>query len=72
MGPSKDGKNAVGPRRAWEPPAMTQLAIGAKTKSSRPADEGAGAPEPRPPTSPATKLGFSFEMALPLAARSES
>jgi hypothetical protein len=72
MRPSKDGKNAVGPRRAWEPPAVTRLGIGAETKSSRQAEEGPGLPEPQPPTSPATKLGFSFEMALPLAARSET
>jgi hypothetical protein len=72
MGPIEDGKNAVGPRRAWEPPAVTQLEIGAETKSARQVDEGLGSPEPQPPTCPATKLGFSFEMALPLSARSDS
>jgi hypothetical protein len=72
MGPSKDGTNAAGPRRVWEPPAVTQLAIAAETKSFQPSVEGVGSLEPQPPTSPAAKLGFSFEMALPLAARSDS
>ena len=72
MGPIKDGKNAVGPRCAWQPPAVTQLGIGAETKSAHQADERPGLPEPPLPTSPATKLGFSFEMALPLSARSET
>jgi hypothetical protein len=72
MGLSKDGTNAIGPRRVWEPPAVAQLAIGAETKSSQPSAAGAGSPEPQPPTSPAAKLGFSFEMALPLAVRSDS
>jgi hypothetical protein len=72
MGSNEDGKNAVGPRRAWEPPAVTQLEIGAETKSAHQADESPGSPEPPPPTSPTTKLGFSFEMALPLSARSET
>jgi hypothetical protein len=72
MGPIKDDKNAVGPRRAWEPPAMTQLEIGAETKSAQQADENPSLHEPPAPTSPTTKLGFSFEMALPLSARSET
>lgn len=72
MGPIKEGKNAVGPRRAWEPPAVTQLGISAGTKSAHQSDENPGLPEPSPPTSPATKLGFSFEMALPLSARTET
>jgi hypothetical protein len=72
MGPIKDGKNAVGPRRAWEPPAVTQLRIDAETKSAPRSDANPGSPEPPPPTSPATKLGFSFEMALPLSARTET
>jgi hypothetical protein len=71
MGSIKDGNKAVDPRRAWEPPVVTQLEIGAETKSS-PQAAGSTSPEPQPPTCPATKLGFSFEMALPLAARSDS
>ena len=72
MGPIKDGKNTVGARCAWEPPAMTQLTIGAETKSAHRADGSTGLPEPPLPTPPTSKLGFSFEMALPLAARTES
>lgn len=72
MKPIKDGKDTVGPRRAWEPPALTQLEIGAETKSAHKAAESVGLPEPIPPAAPSTKLGFSFEMALPLSARSDS
>lgn len=72
MRPIKDGKTAVGTRRTWEPPALTQLEIGAETKSARQAAENLGIPEPTPPASPSAKLGFSFEMALPLSARSDS
>ena len=72
MGPSKDGKNAVGPRRAWEPPAMTQLEIGAETKSAHQANESPDLHAPPAPSPPTSKLGFSFEMALPLSARSET
>jgi hypothetical protein len=72
MGPSRDGKNAVGPRRAWVAPVVTRLEIGAETKSAHQAAESPDLPEPPPATSPSTKLGFSFEMALPLSARSDS
>jgi len=72
MGLTKDGTNAVGPRHAWEPPKLTRLAIAAKTKSSQSVREGAGSFEPQLPSNPSTKLGFSFEMALPLSARSET
>ena len=44
---------------------VTAVAIRAETKS-----EAAGnLPEPQPPTAPANKLGFAFEMAFPLSAR---
>jgi hypothetical protein len=70
MGPIKDREDAVSPR--WEPPALTQLKIGAETKSALQLAESPNLPKPPPPISPSTKLGFSFEMALPLSARSES
>jgi hypothetical protein len=71
-------------RRAWEPPSVTKLAIGAQTKSS-PVDAQAAAvdaqaaaaegqgriAEPSPPAAPASKLGFSIEMGFPLSARTE-
>jgi len=55
--------------RVWEPPIVTKIAIGAETKSARPNSDNF--PEPPPPSSPGTKLGFSFEMAFPMAARTE-
>jgi hypothetical protein len=70
MQPIKSGTSSFGARSAWEPPAVTQLPIGTRTKSA-PAG-GSGNPtlaEPQPPPAPATKLGFSFEMAFPLSAR---
>ena len=53
----------------WEPPAVKRVAIGAETKSGSQGEDKPGLTEPRPPSSPATKLGFSFEMAFPLSAR---
>jgi hypothetical protein len=64
-----------GTRRAWEPPAITKLAIGTETKSARESGRSDGQPKsahPEPPATPATKLGFSFEMAFPLSARIDS
>jgi hypothetical protein len=72
MGPINDGRTADGVRCAWEAPTVTQLVIGTETKSAHQADGSPALPEPSPPTPPATKLGFSFEMALPLAARTET
>jgi len=79
MRPSGSSKTARGARRAWEPPALTRLAIGTETKSSgsdtTAADSetlGPGQPaHPPAPASPATKLGFSFEWSFPLSARFE-
>jgi len=56
-------------RKTWEPPAAKKVAIGAETKSAIPGQSDHT--EPRPPSSPATKLGFSFEMAFPMSARTE-
>jgi hypothetical protein len=72
MGRIDDSKTTDGVRCAWEPPAVTRLVIGTETKSAHQTDGSAVLPEPSPPTTPATKLGFSFEMALPLAARTET
>ena len=79
MRPMRSGKTAGGARRAWEPPALTKLAIGTETKSSGANELGAQAAtsgsdklaDPKPPAAPATKLGFSFEWAFPLSARIE-
>lgn len=71
MRPIKSGGTGHEARRAWEPPAMTKLAIGTETKS---APENASTSVsatalPQPPAAPATKLGFAFELAFPLSAR---
>ena len=58
-------------RRAWTPPAVTKLAIGAETKSASANGQGAELAQPQPPADPSSKLGFSFEMAFPLSARFE-
>jgi hypothetical protein len=64
----------IAKRRAWQPPALTVLAIGLETKSSRrnaAKPDGSSPVEPQPPAAPATKLGFSLEWAFPLSARLE-
>jgi hypothetical protein len=66
IGRSKDKRHGT-----WEPPAVTKVAIGAETKSAVGGENHSGLSEPQPPSPPATKLGFSFEMAFPLAARSK-
>jgi hypothetical protein len=59
-------------RRAWQPPALTVLAIGPETRSRNAAQpSGSSQTEPQPPAAPATKLGFSLEWAFPLSARME-
>jgi hypothetical protein len=74
----KSSGNAADARRAWEPPALTKLAIGTETRSSgknesdaAPTSSGGQLVEPDGPAAPATKLGFSFEWAFPLSARLE-
>jgi hypothetical protein len=74
-------KTDIATRRAWRPPVLTKLPIGAQTKSARLAEQstasktagvgGAGHDHPRPPAAPATKLGFAIEWAFPLSARWE-
>jgi hypothetical protein len=77
MRQNKSGSTDPEKRRVWEPPAITKLAIGTETKSAREngTPPGAGQPKlahPEQPAAPATKLGFSFEMAFPLSARIDS
>ncbi len=66
MQPTKSLETGHGARRAWQPPTVTKLAIVTQTKTTR---GGAEPPPPQPPAAPATKLGFSFEMSLPLSSR---
>jgi hypothetical protein len=58
-------------RRVWHTPAVTKLAIGTRTKSKASGTSEAKFAHPQPPATPATKLGFSFEMSIPLSARTE-
>jgi hypothetical protein len=69
MAPIKADKNAAEAQSAWEPPVVTKVLIGAETKSAANSEKNPVFDEPQPPTSPTSKLGFSFEMALPLSAR---
>ncbi len=74
MQPMKSDTTTVGTRRAWERPAVRRLPISAATKTGDLTGQGAGAAQiaqPSPPADPATKLGFSIEMAFPLSARLE-
>lgn len=66
--------NSDGARRPWQPPTIAKLAIGAETKTAAGAAQGGGTSvpaHPEPPAAPASKLGFSLEMAFPLSARVE-
>ena len=66
MAVTKTGQTNDERRSTWEPPVVTKVEIG-ETKSTHPSE---GNPtEPRPPSPPATKFGFSFEMAFPMSAR---
>jgi len=72
MQPMKSETTTVGTRLAWEPPTVKRLAIGAETgarSASGPRAAAPGIAQPSPPADPATKLGFSIEMAFPLSAR---
>lgn len=61
-------------RRAWQAPAITELPISTTTRSAGAKDgstQACGPANPPPPATPSTKLGFSFEMSLPLSVRTE-
>lgn len=66
---SKTGHTSNEQRTPWEPPTIRKVAIGAETRSAQAEDNNAALTEPQPPSSPSTKLGFSFEMAIPMSAR---
>jgi hypothetical protein len=66
--PQQRGKPAA--RRSWEAPAFSVLALGATTGPQAKAafrESNNFAAAPPPPCAPLAKLGFSFEMAFPLA-----
>ena len=57
-------------RTPWEPPTIRKVAIGAETKSAAQGENtNTALTEPQPPSSPSTKFGFSFEMAIPMSSR---
>ncbi|MGD9924650.1 MAG: hypothetical protein AB7V13_24855 [Pseudorhodoplanes sp.] len=64
---------AASTRRTWEPPAFSELPIGTETRSipARRTPPDGGQANPPPPATPASKLGFSFEMSFPLSVRTE-
>ena len=67
---SKTGHISNKRRTPWERPTVRKVAIGAETKSAAQAEDNSAAlTEPQPPSSPSTKFGFSFEMAIPMSAR---
>lgn len=81
MRPVKARTTILATPRAWEPPALTKLAIGTETRLAVEDGRSAGSRtsssdqprsgHPRPPAAPATKLGFAFEWAFPLSTRTE-
>jgi hypothetical protein len=68
MQPTKSIENGHGTRRTWQRPTVTKLAIRTETKTARKGAAGLP-PQPPEPAAPESKLGFSFEMSLPLSAR---
>ena len=52
-------------RRAWKSPTVTAVGVRAETATAGTHNTQ----QPEPPAAPASKLGFSFEMAFPLSAR---
>jgi hypothetical protein len=58
----------AGPENTWRPPVVKKIAIGAETKSAA-GENISGPAEPQPPATPASKLGFSFEMSFPMSTR---
>lgn len=71
MGAIKGGRASDERSSTWQPPVATKVAIGAETKSATAREASLGLTEPSPPSPPATKFGFSFEMAFPMSARTE-
>ncbi len=61
-------------RRAWQAPALVELPIGTQTRfagASSLSPQTGERISPPPPSAPATKLGFAFEMSFPMTVRTE-
>ena len=71
MRPNKAGPGTSEAHPVWEAPAFTKLPIVSRTGSSADLNASNGsssrAVEPTAPGQPLSKLGFSFEMALPMS-----
>ena len=66
------GGRSAQARRGWECPGVTELPIGSQTRARTHTPSPNSGHEPPPPSpAPSTKLGFSFEMSFPLAARTD-
>jgi len=57
-------------RRRWEPPAMFKVLLGAHTNLAQSATSEAS--HPPLPVASVSKLGFSIELAFPMATRTET
>ena len=68
MRPTRPSGTGSATRRAWQPPVVTKLTLAAAKKSG---PDSGPAVAPQAPAAPAAKLGFSFELAFPLSARTE-
>jgi hypothetical protein len=68
MRPNNAGPRVPEANPAWEAPTFTKVPIAARTRSPSNLPH---ATEPPAPGQPLSKLGFSFEMALPMSSRPE-
>jgi len=72
MRPNNAAPSASDARPDWEAPAFTKLPIASRTGSgANVASDPARVVEPAAPGQPLSKLGFSFEMAVPMSSRSD-
>jgi hypothetical protein len=70
MRPNNAAPSTSNARPEWEAPAFTKLPIASRTGSGANAADGSPhAVEPAAPGQPLSKLGFSFEWALPMSTR---
>ena len=70
MRPNNAAPSAPDARPEWEAPAFTKLPIASRTGSDENVANGSPrAAEPAAPGQPLSKLGFSFEWALPMSTR---
>jgi hypothetical protein len=71
MRSSLGGGTPLQARRAWQAPTITELPIRTQTRVAAAPGLPAEPENPPAPATPSTKLGFSFEMSLPLSVRTD-